>query len=88
MDAHPYFVQPAQMPSWRALWLGFNLLPEDLPEVLRRFNEDFACRRFVNEAEILHVAGLCLWLSGIGEPGWPADTVVSRIESYIDHVYR
>jgi hypothetical protein len=87
LDAHPYFAEPKSMPSWRALWFGFELRANEIPEILRRFNEDFEKGRFTNEPEIRHVAGLCLWLSEIGEPGWPADATVSRVKRYIDHVF-
>jgi hypothetical protein len=87
LNAHPYFAKPEQLPSWRALWFGFELPAEEIPDVVRRFNEDFETEKFVQEPEVLHVIGLSLWLSEIGEPAWPADTVLSRIKGYIDRVY-
>ena len=84
---HPYFSEPEDIPSWRLLWQTHDLREDQIPEVVRRFNEDFDNRRYIEGPEILHIAGLCLWISDAGQPEWPWDTVVARVKKYIDDVY-
>ncbi len=84
LQGHPFFQQPKEIPSWRALWHSFNLGATELDSVLAAFERDFDNRAFQDEGEILHVVGLCLWLSDIGQPGWGAHDIVGRLESYVD----
>jgi hypothetical protein len=88
IQAHPYFMSAAALPSWRALWHSFNLDAAGLAEALQRFEADFTRRNFQDYAEILHVTGLSLWLSDRGQPGWGASCIVTEIERYIDDVYQ
>jgi hypothetical protein len=87
LSVHPYFAKAEETPSWRLLWHSHILPEQDIPEVMRRFDEDFENRRYTEDGEVMHIAGLCLWISDIGQPGWPADTVIARLEKYIDDVY-
>jgi hypothetical protein len=87
LNVHPYFAKAEEMPAWRLLWHSHILPEQDIPDVMRRFDEDFEKRRYTEDGEVMHIAGLCLWISDIGQPGWPADTVIARIEKYIDDVY-
>ncbi len=74
-------------PSWRALWGSWSLDQDQVGNVLEAFELDFEARAFTDEHDILHVVGVSLWLSDIGQPGWKADGVVTRIQSYIDDVF-
>jgi hypothetical protein len=87
LSAHPHFTKPEDLPSWKSLWHTDLLPAEAVPEVMRRFDANFESRRYTEEPEIIHIAGLCLWISDVGQPGWAGATVVARIESYIDDVY-
>lgn len=88
LRAHPYFAAPNEFPSWQALWHSRGLKQVDLDDVLSRFAQDFERRAFRSEPEILHVAGLCLWLADIGQPGWDAGDVVDRVKAYIDDAHQ
>ena len=85
--AHPYFTKPEDLPSWKSLWHAHDLPVVAVPEIMRQFDADFERRRYTEEPEIMHIVGLCLWISDLGQPGWATETVVARIESYIDDVY-
>jgi hypothetical protein len=87
LQGNPLFEKPQEIPSWRALWHSFDLDEAELQAVLETFQNDFDARTFRSEGEILHVAGLCLWLSDLGQPGWDTETVVARLESYVDDVF-
>jgi hypothetical protein len=87
LSVHPYFAKAEETPAWRLLWHSDILPEQDIPDVMRRFDEDFENRRYIEDGEVMHIAGLCLWISDVGQPCWPADTVIARIEKYIDDVY-
>jgi hypothetical protein len=84
LQGHPFFQQPQEIPSWRALWHSFNLEAAELDLVLATFQRDFDERRFHDEGEILHIVGLCLWMSDIGQPGWNSEDIVKRLEDFVD----
>jgi hypothetical protein len=87
LDAHPLFADMASLPSWRALWFSFLLPDGAVPDVLTRFIDDFKARRFRDEDEIRHVAGLCVWLARIGDKNFPPDTLEATLNAYIDEVF-
>jgi len=87
LKLHPYFAKPAEMPSWRALWLSSELPIEDHDAIVKRFEEDFDCREFRHEAEVYHVIGLSLWLSELGFPSWEAAVLVEKVKQYIADIY-
>jgi hypothetical protein len=87
LGTHPYFTKPEDLPSWRSLWHAHVLPADAIPEIMRQFDADFESRRYTEEPEILHIAGLCLWISDAGQPGWAPATVIARIEEYVDDVY-
>lgn len=86
LNAHPWFTDPRRLPSWRALWFAFQLPDDQIAEAAARFIADFEGRRFTTEGEILHVAGLWIWLSSIGDRTWRPEAVVTRLRAYIDDV--
>ena len=67
--AHPYFARPEDVPSWRQLWELRNFDESEITNVISSFEQDFVQRKFVDPNEITHMAGLCLWLSDVGQPG-------------------
>ncbi len=87
LAGHPLFQHPAEIASWRALWHSASLSSEELDEVLERFRDDSDSRRFRDVREVLHVAGLCLWLSDLGQPGWDTDRVAGELAAYVEGVY-
>ena len=87
LQGHPYFEQPKDIPSWRALWHSSKLPATELPSVLEKFQQDFDERAFRAAGEVLHVAGLCLWMSDIGQPEWAAPDVMTRLQSYVEDVF-
>ncbi len=60
---------------------------EDIPSILERFEQDFDNIRFREEAEIIHVIGIGLWLSDIQQGGWPETDVIARLKNYINLAY-
>jgi hypothetical protein len=87
LTAHPYFTEPKDLPSWKSLWYAHEQSADAIPDIMSRFDADFESRRYTEDAEILHIAGLCLWISDLGQPGWVTATVVTRIKNYVDDVY-
>jgi hypothetical protein len=87
LRAHPYFTKPDELPAWLSLWHAVDLPAEAVPLIMHKFDSDFENRRYTDEPQILHIAGLCLWISGLEQPGWEVETVETRIKSYIDDVY-
>ena len=55
---HSYFAKPEEMPSGRALWLGWEAPAQEHDSIVKRFQADFAARAFRAKAEINHVIGL------------------------------
>jgi hypothetical protein len=88
LTAHPYFARPEEVPSWKMLWLSGEVDTVDIPAALTRFEADFSARRFTLEPEILHVIGICLWLARIQQPGWSSHNVATRLQCYIDDVFK
>ena len=87
LDAHPVFTDPARLPSWRALWFAFAMNDADAAAAVERFAEDFKNRRFTEEGEILHAAGLCIWLALSGDRIFSAEHLDETLKAYIDDVF-
>ena len=87
LQGHPFFEQPKDIPSWRALWRSSKHRGAELASVLSKFQQDFDDRAFRTAGEVLHVAGLCLWMSDLGQPGWQSDNIMSRLQSYVDDTF-
>lgn len=87
LSQNPHFVQPKDIPSWIVLWKSYELSEQEQEDALTRFESDFEARKFRLYEEILHVIGLCLWLSEIGQSNWSQCTIVRRLEEYIEDVY-
>lgn len=88
LERHPFFASHRQIvPTWRALWLGFEAPQDKQDELVNKFEEDFAARRFDDEGVIYHVIGLSLWLAELGFPNWPDGGVENKVKKYIDDVY-
>ena len=87
LQGHPFFQQPKDLPSWRALWHSSKLDSAELKSVFEKFQQDFDDRKFQSAGEVLHIAGLCLWMSDIGQPGWAAGDIMARLRSYVDDAF-
>jgi hypothetical protein len=87
LQGNPYFEQPKDIPSWRALWHSSKFQAAELSSVLAKFQQDFDDRVFRASGEVLHVAGLCLWMSDIGQPEWGADDIMARLQSYVEDAF-
>ena len=54
---------------------------------MAQFQHDFDDRVFRTAGEVLHVAGLCLWMSDIGQPEWAALDVMTRLKAYVEDAF-
>jgi hypothetical protein len=88
LASHPYFANDRQViPSWRALWLSFEVCPDKQDELVEKFEVDFDARRFEDQGVIYHVIGLSLWLTHLGYPNWLDTEVESKVQRYVADVY-
>ncbi|HWK47262.1 MAG TPA: P-loop NTPase fold protein [Stellaceae bacterium] len=87
LQGHPFFAQPNDIPSWRALWHSSELQAAELASALAKFQQDFDNRAFRAAGEVLHVAGLCLWMSDVSQPEWGAGDIMARLHSYVEDAF-
>jgi hypothetical protein len=78
------FVQPSEMPAWRTVWSVFNVSDEEFNSAVQVMEKQFAAREFHEPGEILHVAGLRLFLSEAEVFELTKDKVVAQCKAYID----
>jgi hypothetical protein len=88
LNNHPYFTTLEKLPSWRALWFGYEANVEEIAEICVRFKEDFDQRKFSDIGVMLHAFGLCIWLSKIQSPDWCSEPIIPKIKLYIDDFFR
>jgi len=90
LDSHPYLrkLDNSGIPSWRKLWLAFELPPDEQASVVSQFEADFNARAFEDMTEIYHVIGLGIYLSRLGFANWAADNVEDKLKSYIQDVFK
>jgi hypothetical protein len=79
-----YFVQPDEEPAWKKVWHGITRPEEEFNAAFTQMEKECANRSFVKTGEIMHVFGLRLWLSEIGQIPLSTDEVVEQCKSYVD----
>ena len=88
LASHPYFANDGQViPSWRALWLSFQVSPDKQDELVEKFEDDFDARSFEDQGVIYHVIGLGLWLARLGYPNWLDAEIESKVQRYVVDLY-
>ena len=82
------FVAPDDEPSWRKVWHGIMRDALEFGSAFITMEKEFVERKFDDPGIVLHVMGLRLWGSEIGELEKGEDTVVREGKSYIDDLRR
>ena len=87
LNASIYFVVVANEQPWRTLWNGLERTNDEVATALAQVEAQFAARAFTVPGEILHVFGLRLKFSDIGELPIALPDVVASCERYVDALY-
>ncbi|WP_197275697.1 P-loop NTPase fold protein [Blastomonas sp. AAP25] len=88
LDASADYAAPGDSPLWKQASALFFADDETSERVTHELEEAFASHQFTLRGEILHVAGIRLWLAKIGMIPKEIDEVVDECKAYIDHVGR
>ena len=84
LAASEYFVQPDDEPAWKKVWYGITRPEEEFNAAFAQMEKQFVDRVFVKTGEMIHVFGLRIWLSEIGQIQMPVDEVIEECKTYID----
>jgi KAP family P-loop domain len=86
LDASSWFVTVASEPSWRTVWYAFERCDEHVVEAISDMEQKIAASEYTEPGIILHVFGIQLWLSKIGETKINLDETVDRAKAYINEL--
>ena len=87
LDASDFFMRAADLPAWRIVWNYHDFTQDEFREALVKMEQQFANRAFAHPGDILHVLGLRLFLSKIGELDHTTKDIFEEGKRYIDDLY-
>ncbi|TAJ89324.1 P-loop NTPase fold protein [Reyranella sp.] len=88
LDRSSWFVTPEDEPAWRTVWYGFERDESVFHAAVQKMECEFAAREIVAPGIILHVFGLRLWLSSIGQLAIGEEEVAKECQLYLDDLYK
>lgn len=88
LDRHQYFSTPETEPTWRILWDATRRDQEFVAKTIIKFEDQFTNREFTLTGEILHVAGIRLWLAEIEAINISRNEVIQEMKIYVDELYQ
>nr|WP_269748157.1 P-loop NTPase fold protein [Alteripontixanthobacter muriae] len=83
-----YYVSSSEEPAWRTVWYGWERSEEEFENALKRFEQQVLERAITEPGEVVHMFGLRLWLSEIGELPIALSKVVAEGKAYVDDLYQ
>jgi hypothetical protein len=81
-----HFIRPEDEPAWQKVWYGITRPESEFTPAFEKMEEQFAERHFVEWGEVLHVFGLRLWASKIGQLKLTGEQVIEQCQAYIDEL--
>lgn len=79
-----HFKAPQDEPAWQKVWWGIGRDPEEFESAFTKMEAQFKAREFTEPGTLLHVFGLRLWGTDIGQLKMTKCDVVSEARQYVD----
>ncbi|WP_057883646.1 P-loop NTPase fold protein [Tsuneonella troitsensis] len=83
-----YYVTSSEEPAWRTVWYGWERSEAEFEGALKTFEQQVQERAITEPGEIVHMFGLRLWLSEIGELSAALAEVTAEGKTYVDDLYK
>jgi hypothetical protein len=79
-----FFAKRSDQPSWKTVWSMAEIDDVEFDAALKTMEQQFSSRAFTRPGEILHVAGLRLFLAGEEVLSIGRRDVVDQVKQYVD----
>ncbi|MFC0337603.1 KAP family P-loop domain-containing protein [Kushneria avicenniae] len=87
LELSPYYNQIKFEKSWRSVWRWSQKNAEEVEVDIARFESDWTKQNFIEFGDIMHAAGIKIWLARIGVINMSVEESVRESKVYIDNIY-
>jgi hypothetical protein len=84
LTASEHFSQPDEEPNWQKVWHGFLRDEKEFEAAWQGMEKEFEERKFEHPGEVLHVFGLRLWATEIGQLQKTPEVIIKECKDYVD----
>nr|WP_281391252.1 P-loop NTPase fold protein [Pseudomonas folii] len=87
LELSKYFIDVSTEPAWRTVWHGFDRSEAEFKDAVIEMERQFQARELLDIGIILHVVGMRVWLSKIGEFSLTRKLAFDQARDYISDLY-
>lgn len=88
LELSKYFIDVSTEPAWRTVWHGFERSENEFENAVIEMERQFQARELLDIGVILHVVGMRVWLSEIGEFSLTRQLAFDQARDYISDLYK